>query len=687
MWESFEMKMKPLFLALMALYGLTTVTIAFAQSDWPVEFKSPSEDNPKLVIDLPDDLDFSVLTTLAVEVDGIDVTALVSFDNNDFAYQPVESLANGEHQVRLLILGNNKVVEKAKWTFQVENSAHSLQQSAQQQLAAAEAWLVSSQFNADTLIEYSNRLRQRDIGPAPDHSIVSGSGNVGAELRGQNWSVNARSNYLIQSDEALALNGHEADIGEYGIDAQYTGDSFQSGLSVGHHGIGMDSLLFSSFQRRGMSAQVASINERVTANVFAFRPDTQTGLRDFTGLSDSENRLEGVSASIKPFSSDYDALRVTALYYDGEGSTGGIGIGGEEEVSTSTGAGVVVEKSFARGKVDIRAEYAFSKYDADGGGIAAVEDDSDAWSLNIQARPFDSLIVADKPVDMIIGAKYERIASFFESLANQGLAADRDATTLYSQLYWGGFSANLNLLHELNNVDDLAGLPTDRMRYVNWNANYIFEQQSQQLAWLGSPYLNFSGFYSRLDRDDTPENYLGVDTDNTSSSYTLGGGSNYQDWYWSLTHTLATVEDHAGTASDTRNNFTSFGLGWTASDRLTLNGDLQYGVFEDNDNDDTSYSTNMNLGLRSVLVPDTLNLNVNYNLNLSGADNDSPDKHIINSELAWTIKQAQINNPGFAIALRGSVERTNANSTITDDETEYQVFAIFRITAPLSAGF
>ncbi len=686
--ESFKMKMKSILFAGLTALSITANTSAFANNDWRVDFQAPSEQSPKLVINLPADIDFAILTSLGVELDGIDVTSLVSFENSDFSYQPIEPLNNGEHQVRLIMMtADGQTVEKAKWSFTVDYAQLTEQASAAQQMAAAEAWLLSADFEADTLTEYSNRNRQRNIGSAPDHSILSGSGNLHANLQGKSWSVDARSNYLLQSDSDLALNGHEADIGEYAIRADFQGDSVQSGVSMGHHNIGLDSLLFSSFQRRGVSAHVATINERVAGNMFAFRPDTQTGLRDFTGLSDSNNRLEGVSATIKPFSSDNDALKVTGFYYDGEGSTGGIGISGEEEMATASGTGIILEKSLARGRVDFRAEYAHAKYDADGNGAQASEDDSDAWSLILQARPFENLMLADKPVDIIVGTKHERIATFFESLANQGLASDRDATSLYSHFYWGGLSGSVNLIHETNNVDDLVGVPTDRMRNLSWNANYAFYPQADNLAWLGSPYLSFSGFSSRLDRKDTPDSYLGADTDNSSDSYTLGGGSSYQTWYWSASHTLSSLEDHADTASDVRNNFSSLGVGWIVSERLSLNTDLQYGVFEDKDNEDTGYNTNMNFGLRSVLIPDTLDLNVNYNLNLVSGSDDSPDKHIVNSELAWTIRQAQRNNPGFALALRGSVERTNGNTSSTDDETQYQIFAVFRVMAPLSAGF
>lgn len=664
---------------------VTTLTVILlslvgkAQAEWSAAFQAPTASNPALLIDLPDELDIMTLTSLTVELDGIDITALLSLSGNDFSYLPVQALASGEHLVRLVILNpDGSATEKDKWVFTTENS------STQSEQEVATAWLRSTSFSADTLTEFSNRTRQRNIGTAPDHSIVSGGGNINGRIQGQNWTLDARTNYLIQSDKDLALTGNVADIGEYSITADLTGNGIKSGMTLGHHDIGVNSLLMSSFHRRGLSARVATENDRLSTDIFAFRPESQVGASDFTGLSDSDNRLQGVSATVKPFSADRGALQLTGLYYDGEGETSGIGINGDVDSATGSGWGLILEKTFAQGKVDLRGEYARSHYDADGDNQLLSKDKSDALLLAIEARPFDNPNLFGRSADIVFGAKYERMDTFFESLANQGLAADRDAMTTYSNFYWGSFSGNLQLVHETNNVDDLAGAPTDLLKNVLWNGHYTFDKQTGSSAWLGSPYVSLSGYTATLDRDDTPEAYQGNDTDNTSRAVTLSGGSSYQQWYWSGSYSFASLEDKADVTSDTTSHFSSLGAGWTVSDRLSLNGDLQYGIFEDRDNDDNGYNTNINFGIRSVLIQDKLDLNVNYNLNLFGGSNDLPDKHILNSELGWTIRPARPNYPGFSLAVRGSMETTDGNTNNVADETQYQIFAIFRITAPLS---
>ncbi len=686
------------FFVIIILFHLFNIGNSVA--DWAVDLQPPTQEKPIILIDLPDNLDLEILMTLAVELDGIEITSMLSFEGGDFIYTPIEPLSDGEHYIRLVIVTpDGNVVDKAQWTFSTynlypSNNGTDSPTSDQQQIANTEAWLRSAAFNANTLTEFSHRIRQKHIGLAPERSNISGSGNVQGTVQTGKWSVEANTNYLLQSDNDLALTGNFIDIGEYDLAINYSGDSFNTGVTLGHHDLGIESLLLSSFNRRGASFHIENKNSRISADAFAFRPQTLAGTREFTGVSDSENRLEGLSASIKPFSSDSDALKITGLYYEGRGGTGGIGISDtgeeisiDEVIATGSGWGAILEKSFFQGKVDFRAEYAHALYDADGSDGASPEDNSDAISFSLETRPFDNLVFFEKQLDIVFGAKYERIDTFFQSFANQGIAADRDVVTAYSSMYWGGLSADLHLSHETNNVDDLASSPTDRLQSIIWNTNYSFELEQSYSRWIGAPYLSFSGFVATLDREKTPTGYTGFDTDNISSSFTFGGGSSYEQWYWSASHTYAELDDHTGTISDTVGNLSNLALGLTLSDRLDINTGLQHSSFEDKTNNTTSYSTNVTFGLRSMLITDTLDLNLNYNLNLAGGNGDSPDIHIINSELEWTLLQARKNRPGIAFAVRGSMEMTDGNTTTTENETKYQVFTVLRISAPISTEY
>lgn len=248
-------------------------------------------------------------------------------------------------------------------------------------------------------------------------------------------------------------------------------------------------------------------------------------------------------------------------------------------------------------------------------------------------------------------------------------------------------SASFGILSETNNVNNLAALPTDRLRSVNLNTTYNFDPQSGRLSWLGSPYLSFSGMVSELERMRTPNDYFGSDTNALSDSYTLGGGSNYQNWYWSASHTLSQYEDFANNASDTVNNFTTLYTGWSVNPRLNIDGAISFGAYRDEDISLATYDTNLNLSLDAILIEDKLDINFDYNMNLASGSGDIPDRHIVNSEVEYTVTPPSRNRPGMAFAVRGSMEDTHGSANNIQDETSYQVFTVLRIKAPFGFDF
>lgn len=680
------MKQKYLLYSASVVASLMPCAGAMASANWTASFVAPSDATASLRIDLPADLDLVTLTTLGVELDGTDITAMLQMDGDDFVYTPAQQLSEGSHIVRLVVLGDG--TDKGQWTFAIGDAPQAAEVPEETQMAQMENWLRGGSVNLDTLTEASNRIADHNLdNDAPNHGIISGAGDLNANAEGVNWDVSTRANYLVQTDKTLSLTGNTMDLGEYEMTANMNGDVVKGGMTLGHHDIGVESKIFSGFYRRGASARLGTTDDRVMAQGFAFRPESMTGGRNFTGLNDNQDRLEGMTATVKPFSNDMDALAVTGIYYDGRGDDGGTGFAGENITSTGSGWGTIIEKSFGQQRMKLRGEYALGVYDEDGSGISATEDAGEALAFSAEFRPFKDLVLRGTSADFVVGASYERIDTYFESLANEGLASDRDAISAYANLYWGAFAANFQLLHEKNNVDDLHSMATDRLRNAALNMSYTFDPQQGAYSWLGTPYLNFSAFVADMDRVDTPVGYDGFDTNNMSDSITLGGGASYDAWYWSASQSFSQYEDFAGASNDTINNFTSLAAGWQVNDRLTLDSGVSFGHFADQDANTQNFDTNINLSMNAIVIPEKVNFNMDYNLNLSTGSGDTPDRHIVNSEVEYTIRQPARNRLGMAVAVRGSMENTHGSADALQNETEYQVFTVLRIKAPFGYDF
>lgn len=669
--------------------GYTLLAPVEVLANWSANLQAPQDSNELLRIELPADLDIMTLTTLLVEVDGIDVTALMEMDGNTFVYRPVTPFKQGEHTVRLIQLGENgESVPKDNWSFSITSTSS----PDEGQVAAIEAWLKSASVQADTYTEFSKRIADQNLGsPTYSRGIVSGSGDINTEITSENWSFTGQGNYLAQTEHKLALTNNVVDVGEYTLKATYQGDLLKGGMTLGHHDIGVDSILLSGFYRRGASVNLGDSDGMISATGFAFRPDSITGARDFTGLSNSKYLVRGTSAVFQPFSQDIDALKITGLYYDGRKSLDGNGVydSNNDTVSSKTGSGwgTIVEKSFANRRLELRGEFARSSYDEDGSNSDFEEETANATSFSMQARPFNNLTFDDRTADLLFGVRYQHIDTAFASLANEGLAADKDAYSAFSSFYWDAFSASLEVGQETNNVDEIAGLPTDQLRYATLGLGYSFDQQEGSLSWLGTPYINLSGNITDITRIKTPQDYGGYDTDNNSTSVSLGGGSSYDAWFWSANYTRSQFSDDANVSSDTISHFISLSSGWTVSNQLELTGSTSVGGFRDRSNHTINYDKNLNLGVNAILLPDKLNLNFDYNLNFSSGSGDTPDSQVFNSEVEYTLIQPDRNRPGLALAILGSVEDRNDNANSYDDETAYQIYTALRVKAPFGFNY
>jgi hypothetical protein len=667
---------------------LLTIVASPAKADWQAGFVAPSSPSAALKIDLPDDIDILTLTTLAVELDTVDITALLTLDGTDFIFMPVVPLTNGAHTVRLFNIEDpDNPIELSTWEFSIAQgqdvSGNGSAPPSESDIAKAEAILTSGNLRADTLTEASYRFAEKNLTSAGERAMIAGAGDLGADIQAGNLHFRSRGNYFLQTDKDLSLTGNTLDLGEYELNLDYQGDDISVGASLGHHDIGEQSLIMNGFYRRGASLRLGDAAGHVQAKAFSFGTESLSGGENITGLNDTGERIVGGSLSVQPFSTEPGALKITGIFYDGKGAGIGDGIMTTDPVADGRGWGVVAEKSFADQRISLRGEYAHSTYDQDGSAGTAPTEGSDAVSVSLNLRPFaEAPVWLGDAADISLGASYDRLGTYFQSIANSGVAADREAYTVHGALNWGKASNNFQYVYETNNVDDLDAVATDYLHNLSFSTNYTMDPIEGGLDWLGTPNFYISGFIADAGRKDTPTGYLGPDTNNLTKSVTLGGNTSYGNWSWGLSHTVSSYEDFTNTSSDTLNNGTAFNINWTDFDRYSVGGAVQFNVFEDLDEDTSNYGTNFMVDMSAEILEDVLNLNVDYNLNLSAGSGDQPDTHLVNGEVEWTFLKPEPNNPGVAVALGGSMESSNGNADSSDDETVYQVFLVFRVKAP-----
>lgn len=655
-----------------------------AESEWRADLAPAASGDgygplEELVLRIPEDVPFEVLLRLGVEVDAIDVTPLLAFDDQAFTYRPQQALEPGEHQVRLVELTpDGEIVTRGDWIIEVSGEA-----------ALADASLEQKAFSlsATNSVEFSQRLDDKGFSNQPSRGQVSGGGYADTAFSSGRWSVTGNANYLLETQKERTANGRRFDLGEYNLNTRFDGEDFFGKVALGHQNLDVDNYIMSNYSRRGLSASLGSADEFITVTGFSFLPESTVGSENLTGLNDSDNKLLGFQATAHPIPAWGQDFSVTGIYYNGQGTEAGFGIGGDDIVNEGDGWGITVERFLFERSLQLTGQYARSNFTQSDVVVGDAEAQGDALSFAAAYTPFQSEEIGGEYLSLTIGSQYERVDTLFNSLANSSLAADRESLLLYTDINWGSVSANAQALYQTNNVDDLETLPTERLRSYQLSANYyptIDPPAEGETDWFGQPFLNFNAGSAGNKRIKTPEAYLGTDTDNQSYSVTLGGGSSYGAWGWQVSETFSSFLDRTNQSSDSTNYMTDVSAYWTVNDAVQINSGVQWSRFKDKTFDTRTNSINLNLGLQAEIIPETLDTTLNYNLNLLTGDGDTPDNTIANGEVVWTILPPTENNIGVAFAFQGLLEKRDGNSDRSFNGTDWQAFGLLRISAPVS---
>lgn len=637
----------------------------------------PYRNEEPLRLRIPPNLPGIDYSTLQIEIDQIDVTALVRVQGDLYLVTPPEPLTSGIHLLSVLAYTDEgQFVELGSWTFTVEA------------LPTAEAALgedLDAEFESNNALESIGRLLEEGGGRSSDRFAVSGGGGSQVEVYGEGrWRFSGAANYFLESDSSARLTDEVFDIGEHSSQLLYDGEELMAAFTAGNHDLGFDNFLASGFYRRGLSAHGGLGTGRLSGQIFTLGAESQVGARDPFGLGDRTGHVHGGAITARPFELIEDDFAITGFYYTGEeGTANSFGIEDEDfDPGEGHGWAVSFNSLWMQRRLSLNGEFARSHFDVDGNSGSLGQESSNAMALRAGYQLLQGEDLAGETMDLRLGAGWERVDTFFGSVANQGVAEDRESLFASAELAWGGFFGTLAGRDETNNVDDLSGLPTDRLRSFDFNGQYSFlldPNDAELRELLGSPFATFGAAHSRLRRKDTPDAYAGPDSDSDLLSWYIGVGSSYDDWSWQLQHQHSSLEDRGVTDGDSDSATTDLSVFWSVTDRLGVSLGAQYSGVDDSGGDGNT--VNGLIGFDAEVVPERLSLSLDYNMNLSSGDVDLPDRHLVNGELAWRLRAAEANEAGLEFALRGSFEMGDSSS---DEDQSYEAFAVIRLLAPIS---
>lgn len=603
----------------------------------------------------------SAEASLAVELDGYDVTAFASLVDGQLSLALDVALAPGRHTLQVLaFLPNGDISTLLDQSLTIDAPEQDIQH-----------------YGAHLSLDSSYRL---DASPDDSYQAVRELASQGGlALRGLHQqgelTVQAELDALYDSTSENLGNasGTEWALPNYRIDAGYQGSRLSAGALVGNVRLEQEDLLFSMFQRRGAEVRIGTADQSTELRLFEVNSEPVTRVDQALVLPGQD--LRGQGATLKSRLAG-DALMLKLGYVDGKTQLGGAGIylPGEAVLYGGDSWNLGLDSYWLAQSVWLHAEYAESNFDSDGIDLGDESETDSALQLlarlqsgGLPAGPFEYWTATLQR--QVVGAHYY-------SLGNLSLPGDVALNRFIGQFGRQSLSLNLEWSSEENNQDDNPALPTQTLERQLVNLNYLpMLAPDSAWLWLGSPSTALNLSQIRHSQPDSDAARVGFDLDNQTRELSLGLNFSLQSWSWGVQWAATRMDDRSQAviingyeiyrpASDLDNQMLGLNLSWMASSRASVNLYTQFNRQRLTDAGDSYHNRNLGFDTQLQLIPDRLTLGLNYNYGADRSQLADPDlieddflSHFGNGQLTWKALAPKGNTPGLNLYLRASYGR------------------------------
>ena len=613
---------------------------------------------------VPPDVPVEQLQQLTLELDGIDVTAMVSREGNYAVFKPPQALGFGKHQLRLVLnASDGSINELGLWTFRVRKSA------------------LFREANAQTNVDLAavHRVSDHGLDGLGRRGSINGSATLDTQVANGDWRASANLQLIVDNLKQQTPNQESVDMASFLV----TGQMKQATLNVGHHSVDASSLvMMDGYNRRGVSGTYASRDQRYAATAFSMHTNQLQGFRDGLGVGDPANRTSGVALKAFPFKSAPDRLYLQGVYLQGRGlDTDGATYG--SPLSTGGDAwSLAADSNWLDRRMRVRAEYAATRYDFDGLNTGFGKESDHAQSYLVQYTPWLDKVVDNQPLQWNVGVNRTVVGQFFHSIANPGVPTGQESTSAFTTFSWAAWTASASFGRQFDNVEDDPTLPTTRTELFNLSTTYrpLPEPNAKPATGWASvfarPAYTVTLGHNRAKFVRTPSGFSGDIVDNTTNSASVRADFTPGRWNWSIGHSYTQVDDRSGLQSNHRDNLTSFYSSIALGERVTGSASLDWDVDHNRDYQIDNKNLIGNLALQVTLLPGRLTSSLSYNLNRNYATDDSIDTRqaTTSARLTWSLQHARGNRPGEDVYVDASYMDTEDRVTPSASNASYQVF-------------
>jgi hypothetical protein len=611
---------------------------------------------PLIEVIFPSDLPAKVQDSVVVAVDGTDVTTQVTRQPGRLTYRPASGLKPGPHTVTLTFPDPaSSGGEPIQWSFKVrdyaalEEGSLDVEGSLTYEQAARRLQETDPHWNLFGNVKVSGRASERGVVATLDGNLryidAEGPGPPGP-------GRTPRNNFdLADFLFTLSKDPHKLQLG----DVQVT----ESFLSTG-----------GSFSRRGGLLAADILGTEV--HLFSVRSNSIVGFDYGLGVNDPNKRIQG--ASIARDVLPDKALRMKVTYLDGENASPqsfntGSAEGGQRGDLVSASA----TSSLFGNKLRGEAEVAFSRFDANTADEFGRRSDS-----GIRVRMDTTLWEK-----LNLGAEYQRLGLYFQSIANPYFVRDREGFTLSANAPWGPTQYTLGFSQAHDNVRDDPLLPR-------------IEQRTYAAAWglQITDYPSLTLGYNRSEQESTrePAGFARVDT--VTDAFNAGVAYSQPTWNANLNGGYSIQDNHNGTTPpDTTSWNAMLGVGYRPIPNLNLAPSVGFTrsrteVTDLLTNTVRDVSTDIYLATLMAnipIIPDILNFDSQSSFNRLVADDNSTKMNVFTGifRLSLSLERLLLNYGKQTVSVRYNYNHTEDLINPINSREQWGVFVIVDLLAPI----
>ena len=615
-------------------------------------------------IRIPATASAAALGQLRLELDGIDVTDLVTRSGEYAVYTPPQPLAVGPHTLRAVQeTPEGELIERGVWRFDVGETSRFREAK----------W----SGNADLTAAY--RLADQGLNNTPARFQGSGSGGLGGNLAAGAWRL-AGNGSLVFASRGVT-DGRRVDLRRY----QVNGGMGPLSARAGDQTVWRDNLALQQFSRRGVSATYGNSGDRgaggsaVTA--FLVSGSAVQGFGNGLGIRDPDNRLEGVAGRVRPVRLGTGALFLSATYLRGRRSETGAGSVGSSDVSSGDLWDVRADSLWFAQRLRVLGELTESNYDPDADGPVGSRR-GHAYDLLSHYQILRGREVFGKPLTWGTGLRYQEYSTFFRSQANTAAPRDLRMFTGTTNLAWGPASVAGAFGWNEDNVDGLALLPRARAWVFDITLDYApqpaYDATTGNAAypWYGLPRWSLEWRRQATLTLEQPSSTLAAPIDSFKRVIDANVHFYYSLVDWGVRHTVTWQYDHTGATGNWRIDETQLDASLPLfAQRLTLTPFFEYTRTEEGAGAGLTLERHSGVTL-NVIPTERLSLEVVLDIddvNRPPGGADTQTYSVVNT-LTWTESDPRGARPGLTWTLTGSWNRNDVSAGYLMEPDSYQVF-------------